>query len=95
MQAIVTTYCGPTNTQGSRIIAKCQAGRIVHHFDYGLGVEGNHHAAAEKLVRKLGWTPAQGSAFAERWIAGGMPGGNGNVYVLAACAEGFTISAEA
>jgi hypothetical protein len=83
MQAIVTTYCGPTNTKGSRIIARCQAGSVTHHYDYALNTERNHHAAAEKLIRKLGWTPDQGKGYAGQWVAGHLPNNKSNVYVLA------------
>ena len=55
MQAIVTRYAGPTNYRPSRIIARCDAGRITVEWNYELDVEANHVAAARALVRKLGW----------------------------------------
>lgn len=59
MQAIQTSYKGPTNTKGSRIIAKCAAGRIVMGYDHALNIEENHKYAAVLLTNKLGWTGKQ------------------------------------
>lgn len=55
MQAIRTKYHGPTNTRGSRISAKCGAGSISVSYDYALNIDGNHRAACDALVKKLGW----------------------------------------
>lgn len=52
MQAIVTTYAGPTDTRGSRIIAKADAGRIVVSYDHALSLQDNHRAAAEEYARR-------------------------------------------
>ena len=60
MQAITTKYAGPTNSRGSRIIAKCAAGSNTVAYDYALNIDANHRAAALALVAKLGWT---GDAF--------------------------------
>jgi hypothetical protein len=55
-QAIETRYLAPTNTQGSRIVATTPYGkRKVHHWDYSLNPEQNHHAAADWLSASLGW----------------------------------------
>lgn len=59
MQAIQTTFKGPTNNNGSRIIAKCAAGRIVMGYDHALNIEDNHKCAAVLLISKLGWTGKQ------------------------------------
>ncbi len=57
-QAIETRYVGPTNHRGSRIIATTAGGhRLIHHWDYSLGIEGNHYAAAKALQAKLDWEP--------------------------------------
>lgn len=56
MQAIQTTYKGPTNTRGSKIIAKCDAGKIFVPYDHALNAEDNHRAAAEQLRLKLNWS---------------------------------------
>jgi len=56
MQAIRTRYVGPTNTRGSRITAKCEAGSVSVPYDDALNSEQNHRAACDKLRAKLGWT---------------------------------------
>jgi hypothetical protein len=63
MQAIRTKFYGPTNTRGSRIQAKAEAGAIFMNWDYALGVDGNHRAACELLRAKLGWTRYEGSSY--------------------------------
>ena len=55
MQAIRTKYHGPTNNRGSRISAQCEAGRIFVPYDYALNIDGNHKAACDALIKKLGW----------------------------------------
>lgn len=55
MQAVRTKYHGPTNTNGSRISAQCEAGRIYVSYDHALDIEGNHKAACDAFVKKLGW----------------------------------------
>lgn len=58
MQAIQTKYHGPTNSNGSRFTARCDAGRITVPYDHALGVEDNHIRAAKALMSKLGWQAA-------------------------------------
>lgn len=72
MQAIQTTYKGPTNTKGSRIIAKCAAGRLVMGYNHALTVEGNHKEAARLLQYKLNWIGHQYGAL----VAGCLPNGD-------------------
>lgn len=55
MQAVRTKYHGPTNTNGSRISAQCEAGRIYVSYDHALDIAGNHKAACDALIKKLGW----------------------------------------
>jgi len=55
MQAIRTRYHGPTNVRGSRIIASCEAGRVIMDYNHALNLEGNHAAAARMLLDKFGW----------------------------------------
>lgn len=55
MQAIQTKYIGPTNYRPSRIVAKCDAGKLTVSWDYSLGVDGNHFAACVALMDKLEW----------------------------------------
>lgn len=75
MQAIRTRYYGPTNTRGSRIVAKCEAGSASVGYNHALNLDGNHAAAAAALVRKLGWdrdgyAPMYGGNFEgdEYWV---------------------------
>lgn len=56
MQAIVTKYHGPSNTRGSRITAKCDAGSITIPYPHELSGSACHRKAAEALIAKLGWT---------------------------------------
>ena len=78
MQAITTKYIGPTNARGSRVKAKAQAGNVTIGWDSGLGVMDNHKAAAEALIRKLGWDKPH---YGNKWIGGGLPDGTGEVYI--------------
>jgi hypothetical protein len=55
MQAIRTKYHGATDTKSSRISAQCEAGRIYVSYDHALNIAGNHKAACDALVKKLGW----------------------------------------
>jgi len=55
-QAIVTSYHGPTDRSGPRIIAKCDAGSVRCAYNYALSIADNHRAAAEALILKLGWS---------------------------------------
>ena len=73
-QSIMTKYLGPTDYKGGRVKATATGGRTVTlSWDYGLGIEGNHVAAAKALATKLDWT--------ERgWIGGGLNEG-GFVFV--------------
>lgn len=74
MQAIETKYHGPTERRGSRISARCEAGRITLERDSALGIEENHRAAAVALLLKLGWHG--------HWTMGAVPGlPNGYVVV--------------
>ena len=78
-QAIETRYFGPTEQRGARVLAQCQAGKIVVSWDDDLDVNDNHRSAAIALVAKLGWPVDDG-----RWVGGGNSHGTGNVYVWTA-----------
>lgn len=73
-QAITTKFFGPTNSNGSRIKAKAEAGSLIVHWDYSLNVDQNHDTAAKALAVKLGWDGA--------WFGGSTA--TGNVYVWSA-----------
>ena len=60
MQAILTKYLGPTNTRGGRIKATAAAGSITIDYPHELSCgQPAHRAAAEALVKKLGWDAPQ------------------------------------
>ena len=85
MQTIVTKYDGPSNTQPARIIAKCWIGRIVYPWNYELNVEGNHSAAAAKLIIKLNSDRKKAGHDDYNWqpvASGNMPDNSGNAYVI-------------
>lgn len=55
-QAITTSYRGPTDSNGSRVIARCEAKRISVPWDHALDAGANHAAAALQLMDQLGWS---------------------------------------
>lgn len=55
-QAIETHFVGPTNHRGSRIIATSASGhKLTYHWEYSLGIDANHYAAAQALCNQLDW----------------------------------------
>lgn len=85
MQAIVTKYASPSNTQPARIIAKCWIGRIVHHWNYQLDVTGNHAAAAAKLIIKLNNDRKKADHADHIWVpiaSGNMPDNSGTAFII-------------
>jgi hypothetical protein len=76
MQAIETKYLGATTTKGSRIVARCEAGRIVtsKHQMRATNIDDDHRMAAMELITKLGWFG--------HWIQAAVPSiRNGYVFV--------------
>lgn len=73
-QAIVTKYHGPTDKRSSRVSATADAGRVYVEWNDSLNAEENYAVAAKVLAAKFGWHGT--------WVAGGLPGGKGNVYVV-------------
>jgi hypothetical protein len=71
MQAITTKILNQTNHQGMRVVAECQAMRIVIPWKYYCEVEENHKVARDVLVRKLGWIDHKGS-----WACGQLSNRN-------------------
>ena len=84
MQTITTSYAGPTNTRGSRVMVKSWLKNKAFGWDYSLNSDENHKAAAQQLVDVLNADRTkQGHAF--RWsiiAAGSMPDGKGNAYII-------------
>lgn len=59
MQYIKTRYFGPTNHRGSRIKAGGSgegAPSIMVPYDYGIGQDDNHIAAAKAFAEKFNWS---------------------------------------
>ena len=79
MQAILTKYHGPTNSKGSRISAKCDAGSVTISYPHELSGEAVYRAAADALVKKLGWTTDKGYP---EMVCGGLPNQAGYVFVF-------------
>jgi hypothetical protein len=56
MKAIRTSYVGPTNTRGSRIIASDADGNKVSiGYPHQLSSDEAHELAAYRLMEKMGW----------------------------------------
>lgn len=68
MKAIRTKYFGPGYSKGSRIIASdSDNNRVTVSYDCALSSDDNHQAAAQALLRKMGWT---GSLIMGGWKRG-------------------------
>ena len=80
MQAILVKYHGPTNTRGTRLTARAEAGRITLPREYALNVDEDARRVAVALCEKLGWN-------AESLVGGGLPNGD-RVFVFAGLAGG-------
>lgn len=74
MQTVETKFLGPTDSRGSRVKAKAEAGSVTLSWDHALGLEENHDAAARALIVKLEWTERE-------WVRGSAQNGSGYVYV--------------
>lgn len=82
MQTITTEYKGPTNTKGSRIMAKSWLKNKSAAWDHALNSEDNHKAATQALVDELN---AKRDGESYKWqiiAAGAMPDGKGNAYII-------------
>lgn len=55
---VITSYRGPTNTKGSRIIARSEHTKITIPYDHDLGIAENHRQAAETLRQRLNYPEA-------------------------------------
>ena len=56
MKAITTTFKGPTDTRGSRILARDGDGqRITLPYPHELDTVDAHKKAARTLMEKMGW----------------------------------------
>jgi hypothetical protein len=61
-QAIETKFIRATNVTGGRIKATAWGGSVTVGYNHALDSQGNHKAAADALIAKMGWngTYAQG-----------------------------------
>lgn len=50
---ITTKYEGPTDTRGSRIVARGNGRRLTQPYRYELGTTGSHEATARDLAREI------------------------------------------
>ena len=76
LQAIETKYHGPTNTLGSRVSAKAEAGRIILEWDDSKNSDENHEIAARMLQQKFGWDNViVGGGFSDRRVWVPVPSG--------------------
>ena len=85
MQAITTTYAGPTNTKGSRVMVKSWLKNKAFSWDHALNSEENHRAAAQQLVDILNSDRGKKGYSDYQWIiiaSGSMPDGKGNAYIV-------------
>lgn len=51
---IQSRYFGPTDTKGSRIVARGGGRQATVHYDHALSLGANHQAAAAAVAAKLG-----------------------------------------
>jgi hypothetical protein len=77
-QTILTRYLGPTNHRGSRIKATCWRASVTVPYDYALGGDGSHRAAAEALCFKL----AEGEGDWLITAGADLPAGNGYAFII-------------
>lgn len=85
MQTICTSYKGPTNTKGSRIMVKSWLKSKAFAWDYALSSEANHKQAAQLLVDQLNADRAKNGYNDFQWsivASGSMPDGKGSAYVI-------------
>lgn len=74
MQAILTTYHGPTESLDHRITARCDARRKTYPYDDALSIEENHACAAKMLAQSLGWLDRGERTYTIH--SGSLPGGS-------------------
>jgi len=82
-QSIATHTANPTNSRGTRVIARSSGGlRLVVAWDHALDTEQNHKRAAHLLTERLGWPG--------RWVGGASPTGFVFVNVTGKPGDEFT-----
>ena len=82
MQAIQTKYLPTTESNGSRIKAKCARGSITIPLDYGLSGDAIHRAAVLALVLRFldedesKGTPRETNFWNRAFVSGSLPDGS-------------------
>ena len=85
MQTITTTYKGPTNAKGSRVMVKSWLKNKAFSWNHALNTEDNHKAAAQALVDELNADRVKKGYDDYQWLivaAGSLPDGKGNAYII-------------
>ncbi len=85
MQTITTSYAGPTNSRGCRVLVKSWMKNKAFGWDYSLNSEENHKAAAQQLVDVLNADRIKNGYADFQWsivASGSMPDGKGNAYII-------------
>jgi hypothetical protein len=78
LAAITTTYAGPTDHRGARVLVRCKARRGMVPWDHALSTEENHYRAARGMAEDLGWL-----AHDQAFIGGVLPTGQYVFVILA------------
>lgn len=57
MQTIITSFHGPTNHHGAKVVAQASGGKhmVSLAWEYGVSMERNHMLAAMALAEKARW----------------------------------------
>jgi len=63
---IITEYRGPTDTKGSRVVARTRNQSVTVAWDFELDADANHGWAADLLAQKMGWEERGYTAHAAR-----------------------------
>lgn len=84
-QAITTKTIHATTHRGVRVKAWCWKGSVTVHYDYALNADQNHYAAAEALLKEMGWA---GDDWAQKWMAGSTHDNTGYHFVAMTTDEG-------
>lgn len=67
---IKTSFKGPTDSSGSRVVASAESTRITFHYEHVISSQENHDRAAHLLAEKLGWYDAQALEHRSAWFKG-------------------------
>ncbi len=71
MQAIQTTYFGPSNARGARIKVISAGMTRTFSYEHGLNLAANHRYAAVMVQMALGWNAPGYGTLVSGWMADG------------------------